>query len=124
MDPHQKLKQEYLKTQSAAHAAWVEDQARHTVKRTTKPQQVTSTNFYNHKDPDKTTDNPSSNTQGMYGSRADSPLPVENVTTPAVINQATIPPHRFFTWEFWKRTWADAPINTDPIYQQDGLWSY
>ena len=82
MDPHQKLKQEYLKTQRAAHAAWLEEQARHTTKRTAKPQHVTSTNLYNHKDPDKTADNPSSNTQGINGSRADLSLPVDNIIAP------------------------------------------
>ena len=77
MDPHQKLKQEYLKTQRASHAAWLEEQARHTVQRTTNLQHITSTNLYNHKDPDKITDNPPSNTQVINGPCADLSLPVD-----------------------------------------------
>ena len=45
MDPHQKLKQEYLRTQRAAQAAWVEEQALHTDSRSTKPSQVTPANL-------------------------------------------------------------------------------
>ena len=57
MDPHQILKQEHLRTQRAAQAAWVEEQARHIDNRTTKPSQVTPANLYNYKDPDKTARN-------------------------------------------------------------------
>ena len=77
MDPHQRLKQEYLETQRASHAAWLEEQARHPVQRTTNLQHITSTNLYNHKDPDKITDNPSSNTQVINGPCADLSLPVD-----------------------------------------------
>ena len=106
MDPHQKLKQEYLRTQRAAQAAWVEEQARHSDNITTKPSQVTPANLYNHKDPDKTTSNLSSNTQGMNESRANSSLPAENITTPVVVSQATSwnKFEDFFTKIYWKES--------------------
>ena len=61
MDPHQKLKQEHLRTQRAAQAAWVEEQARHSDSRTT------PANLYNYKDPDKTARNPPRPTQEHSG---------------------------------------------------------
>ena len=67
MDPHQKLKQEHLRTQRAAQAAWVEEQARHSDNRTTKPSQVTPANLYNYKDPDITARNPPRPTQEHLG---------------------------------------------------------
>ena len=49
MDPHQKLRQEHLRTQRAAQAAWVAEQARQSNNRTTEPSQVTPANLYNYR---------------------------------------------------------------------------
>ena len=80
MDPHQKLKQEYLRTQRAAQAAWVEEQARHTDSRATKPSQVTPANLYNYKDPDKTARNPPRPTQEHLGELTPAQFEQEQMT--------------------------------------------
>ena len=84
MDPHQKLKQEYLRTQRAAHAAWIEEQAQLTIRRTVEPSQVTPACLYNHEDPDR---NQFSNTQGINEFRTNSSFPAENITTPVVVEK-------------------------------------
>ena len=58
MDLHQNLRQEHLRTQRAAQAAWVAEQAQQSNNRTTEPSQVTSANLYNYRDPDITARNP------------------------------------------------------------------
>jgi hypothetical protein len=67
MDPHQKLRQEHLRTQRAAQAAWVAEQARQSNNRTTKTSQVTPANLYNYRDPDITARNPPITTQEHLG---------------------------------------------------------
>jgi hypothetical protein len=55
---YQNLRQEHLRTQRAAQAAWVAEQAQQSNNRTTEPSQVPSANLYNYRDPDITARNP------------------------------------------------------------------
>ena len=58
MDLHQHLRQEHLRTQRAAQAAWVAEQAQKTSNGTTEPSQISSANHHNYRDPDITARNP------------------------------------------------------------------
>ena len=75
MDSHQRLKQRYLQTQRASHSEWLEEQTRHSVQRTTPLQHRDPINLYNHKDPDKISDNPSSKSQSRSGPSTNSSRP-------------------------------------------------
>ena len=58
MDLHQNLRQEHLRTQRAAQAAWVAEQAQQSNNRTAEPSQAASANLHNYRDPDITARNP------------------------------------------------------------------
>ena len=83
------------------------------------PSQVTPACLYNHKDPDKTTSNLFSNTQGINESRANSSFPAENITTPVVVEEPILMYkfEDFFTKAYWKRIWSIPTILLEPCSQ-------